>query len=76
MYNNRYGTSIKRAAKSRSKEIMQFSKDGKFIRLWNSAKEASEKLGINHSNIIQCCKKKSHYHSAGGYAWKYHERGA
>lgn len=38
--------------------------------VYSSAKEASKKLGINHSNILQVCKAKRK--TAGGFSWKYY----
>lgn len=68
-YNNNYGTHNERMAKALSIPILQFSKTGEFIRRWESAKQAQRELGINHSNISECCKGK--LKSAGGYKWGY-----
>ena len=53
------------------KSVLQYSKDGEFIREWYSINEASRKLKIQHSNIISCCKGKRK--TAGNYIWKYKE---
>ena len=47
----------------------QYTLDGKLIKIWLSAKDASRELGINQGNLCSCCRgiKKS----AGGYVWKY-----
>lgn len=50
-----------------SVSILQFSLDNKFIKQWNSIKEAEKKLNISH--ISDCCGKKRK--TAGGYIWKY-----
>lgn len=51
-----------------AKKILQYSRDGKLIREWNSISEASRELSINSSNISMCAKgQRSH---AGGYVWK------
>jgi len=52
-----------------SKPILQYSKDGKFIREWDCARDAQRKLGINNQSISSCAKGKRL--SAGGYRWKY-----
>ena len=52
-----------------TKPIIQYTKDGEFIKEWTSAKEASRVLGINPSHITQCCKGK--LKSAGGFVWTY-----
>lgn len=50
--------------------IDQYTKDGEFIKMWGGATCVLNELGINKSNIIQCCK--GNVKSAGGYVWKYH----
>ena len=62
------------AAKKAVKEkcsipILQFSKDGTFIKEWPSATEAGRQLGIHHQNI--CCCLKGRYKTAGGFVWRY-----
>lgn len=74
-YNNRYGTARFRAAKKRQKKIVQCTKSGEVIREWDSIKDAAETLGINRSNICQCCKTNKKYSCAGGFVWKYTEGG-
>ena len=59
----------KAIGESNSKKILQFTKSGEFIREWQSAMEASRRLGIAQSNICSCCKGK--HKSTGGYVWKY-----
>jgi group I intron endonuclease len=45
--------------------------DGKIIE-YESAKKASEILGINKTNIYLCCRNKQK--TAGGFSWKYKEK--
>ena len=59
----------KKMSKSLSKPILQYTKDGEFIKEWTSSIEASRVLDINQSNITQCCKGKRNY--AGCFAWRY-----
>ena len=49
--------------------ILQFTKDGTFVKEWPSAHEAERKLGIFHSSICYCLK--GHNKSAGGFVWRY-----
>ena len=56
---------------SPTKPILQYTKDGEFIKEWTSAKEASKVLGIEHNHISTCCKGK--LKSAYGFVWKYAE---
>ena len=63
------------AAKKALKEklsipILQFSKDGTFIKEWPSMREARRQLGIQ--NICNCLKGR--IKSSGGFIWRYKER--
>lgn len=55
--------------KKRSIPILQFTKDGTFIKEWPSLIEAERQLGILHSSICLCLKGR--YKSAGGFVWRY-----
>ena len=68
-YNMTYGTRIERAAKNRSRQINQYTKDGSFIKTFNSEKEASELTGVKISNISCCLTGVSK--SAGNFVWRY-----
>ena len=62
------------AAKEAAKEkcsipILQFTKDGEFVKEWPSAYEAERQLGIAHQSICKCLKGR--YKSAGGFVWRY-----
>ena len=59
---------IKNGIASR-KPVSQFSKDGSFIKNYDSAKQAHLETNVNHSHICECCSGK--LKSAGGYVWKY-----
>ena len=54
-----------------TKPILQYTKDGVFIKEWTSEIEASRVIGINQGNITKCCQDKRK--SAGGFVWKYSE---
>lgn len=60
---------MKRAAKSKSKSVLQFSIDGKLLNTWESARLAARTLGYNQGNISQCCVGK--FKTMYGYKWKY-----
>lgn len=51
------------------KPIDQYSKDGQFIKRFESIKQASDELGICDSTITACAKGR--VKSAGGFIWKY-----
>lgn len=60
---------IDKAASSKYKVVFQFSKNGEFIKKWNSAVTASKELNINRIAIGNCCLGKTK--TSGGYIWKY-----
>lgn len=68
-YNINYGTHNKRVAKTLSKPILQFTKNGEFIRKWDSATQVEKELGIYHSSITKCLKGKQK--TSGEYIWMY-----
>lgn len=53
------------------KPIVQFEKDGTFIKEWSSGKEAGESLRILRGSISSCLKQR--LKTAGGFIWKYKE---
>ena len=55
--------------KKNSIPILQFAKDGTFMKEWPSAREAFRQLGIAPQSICQCCKGRNK--SAGGFVWTY-----
>lgn len=69
-YNINYGSRNERMAKAKSIPILQFNKDGEFIRKWDSAIEVKNELGFDNSHISKCCKGK--LKSVGGFKWRYH----
>lgn len=70
-YNMNYGTSIKRNAEKHKKQVIQYTKNNEIIKEYSSLKEASDKIGIDSSSIMRCCKGKQK--TCGGYIWKYKE---
>ena len=78
--NTNYGTCIQRRAEKFkngpcSKAVLQFSKDGEFIKEYPSTMEAQRQTGISNGNIGKCCMHKPRYNTAGGYKWEYKEKG-
>ena len=49
--------------------ILQFAKDGTFIKEWPSARETERQLGIAQPNICACLKGRRNL--AGGFVWRY-----
>ena len=54
-----------------SRPIMQYTKEGVFIREWECSLQVQRELGIWGANITKCCQ--GVYKSTGGYIWKYKE---
>ena len=57
--------------KDHSIKIDCYTKDGSYIKTYNSVKEASKELNGLSTNIVKCLKKK--INSAYGYKWEYHK---
>lgn len=57
----------KKAAETKNKKIVQYTKEGKLINSFNSIKEAELKTSVKH--VSDVCNGKRKY--AGGYIWKY-----
>lgn len=55
--------------KDMSKPVEQYTLDGKFVKEYPSASEASRQTGISQGNISMCCRCERK--SAGGYIWRY-----
>lgn len=70
-YNSNYGTRITRMKDKLKRVILQFTKDGKLIKKWDSIIDVQNELGIKQSNICKCLKGK--INSIGGYQWKYYD---
>lgn len=74
-YNNNYGSKNKRMSETRNKNgknfkpVLQYTKDGVFIKHFKSIVDAHKETGICCPNIIRCAKGESK--SAGGFIWRY-----
>lgn len=51
------------------KPVLQFDRNGIFVKEWEYINQARDCLGIDPSTIIRCCKGRQK--TAGGYIWKY-----
>jgi hypothetical protein len=52
-----------------SKGILQFTKDGEFVKEWGNAMEVQRETGFDDGSIGQCCK--GVYKQSNGFVWKY-----
>lgn len=64
-YNINYGTHNQRI----SKPVLQFTKDGEFVKEWKSATDVKRNLGFAQQYISSCCTGK--HKSAYNYIWKF-----
>lgn len=51
--------------------INQYTKDGIFVKRWDSINTLKREMNFNSMGIIGCCKKKKRYQTAYGYKWEY-----
>ena len=58
------------ASKKMSKPVLQFTKEGEFIKEYQSIDNAKKQTGILHISDVCRCERKT----AGGYVWKYKEK--
>ncbi len=54
-----------------SKEVIQLSLEGRFIKSWRSPVYAAKALGVNRSTISRCAAKKKHHLTGAGFKWEY-----
>lgn len=52
------------------RSVVQLGSDGAVIQIWDTTAKAAAALGLQRSNITQCCQKYDR-HTSGGFAWKY-----
>lgn len=55
--------------KTRAKKILQFSKNGEFVREWDSITEAAKELKLSAGNIHGVLNERKK--NSGGFGWKY-----
>lgn len=75
-YNNTYGTFKERQKKTStngklSKPVIQYDKEGNYIKEYPSIMEVERQLGFNHSFINGCCLGRKSYKTAYDYIWRY-----
>ena len=67
-------TKQKRAI-SLQKRVVQYTKDGAFVKVFQSLLDAAKITGASNTHIIGCCKQKINNRTAGGYQWRYADDG-
>lgn len=52
-----------------SKQVIQYTKTGEFLKVWNSTMDIEREMRISNVCISNCCLNKQK--TAGGFIWKY-----
>lgn len=65
--NHQYGEVLR--AKMRQRPVEQYSKEGEYLQLFNSIKDAAHAVNVNTTTVIGALTGK--HKTAGGYKWKY-----
>lgn len=60
---------LQKATETNNVAVMQFTKDGQYIKCYCSYAEASRQTGVNESAINACCNNREHVKSAGDFIW-------
>lgn len=55
--------------KRKAKTVVQYTKDGEFVSVYISIRDANSKTGVHRGDISKCCK--GIFKQAGGYVWRY-----
>lgn len=63
--------SLRGADHYRAVIVLQFTKEGEFIKEWPYMGAAAKELNISVGNICNCCRNRSGYRFVGGFVWKY-----
>lgn len=53
------------------KVVCQYTKDGEFVKEWESISEAEKHTQIDGSSITEVCQKRGCRKTAGGFIWRY-----
>ena len=67
--NCKHGTRSARSAKARSKQVGQYTSEGKLIKIWQSTIDVQRQLGFDQGSISKVARGK--LKTAYGYVWKY-----
>ncbi len=62
---------IKEGTSHSWRPVLQFTKDGEFIKEWPNFASIRDELGFAHTNICACCQNRPKYKTAYGFIWKY-----
>jgi hypothetical protein len=69
LYNQRYGTAIKRAAESHWRKVAQYDLAGNLVATYKSLKEAAKVTGYNYVSLSDWCR--GAHVPKNNYRWAY-----
>ena len=67
--NNNHGTHNERMAKTQSKPVGQYTRDGELVKVWASVSEAGRRAGFDRGTISSVANGKRKTHK--GFIWRY-----
>ena len=68
-YDNNLQIALRSNTNPKSKSVLQFTLENKFIKKWDCVMDIERELGIKSGAISNCCLGKSK--TSGNYIWKY-----
>lgn len=72
-YQNTYGIGAVNRHKAKERAVLQFTKQGEFIKRFDSVSKAAQELNLNATSIHCVCKGIRRYKSTGGFVFQYEE---
>jgi len=66
-------THLKGTHHPKSRPILQFSRDGTFIKEWDCIQQAVDSLNVTQALISRVCIKEGKY-TAAGFLWRYKDK--
>jgi group I intron endonuclease len=57
--------------KAQQKRVGKFDLSDNLVEEYESVMIAAERVGLHHATIRKVCRGKKHYHTAGGFKWKF-----
>lgn len=66
-----YYNVLKKGKLLKDQAVIQYTKNGKYIRSWDSVREASEETGCTIDNIVHSCKRRNRRKTTNGFLWRF-----
>lgn len=62
---------LNRSYSKKAKAVVQYTLEGRFVRVFKSIAQASEYTGVPANGIGNCCNHRRGYTQSGGYRWEF-----